>query len=384
MNLTSKRVLQFMTVCAGACALSASAGAQWVADSFEEGTIGELIGLYKPVVIGSVAHAQWVSASGDASALVTTSGAYSGIRPMTTTTDKVLKLETLGQTLSRRVLDVAANPVPMPFDLTDVYVDTLIKFTPSEYVPSITDPLVKVAVYVNVNSNLVVYHKTDLGAGEITLHNVFDGIGIIDPTVWYRLTIQLGLPSSTPACKIFLNGQALSNANTLQDDMFTPGGPWFMNLSSGTSLSSVAFQGTGMVDELVVTDTLPDGIGSLYVYDQWLLAQVPPITQADMDAHPAWMNDYLLNVAHNSGSGIVIDSIVMTGNVATIVVAPSTVPVNFNDLHGVLKVKTSASLSTLEAATPVAYPITVLSGNGSASIAVTLPAGHTFIKAVVQ
>lgn len=377
MNLTSKRVLQFMTVCAGACALSASAATTWLADSYEEldgGATNKLIASYKGLEGSGGSIPAYTVVAGDASKIVGRVGTYSGTRPMSSVlTDLVLNLETEGQTLSRG-LDSAKN-----FTLGPVYVDTLIKFTPSEDAPVISDAAVKAAVFVNVISNLVIYHNNlDIAAKVSTETSVH-----INPDQWYRLTILLSAPSGQKAFKVYVDGTAITSA-LAYDDAGNHPGEWFASASTGEDISAIAFQGTGMVDELVVTDTTPAGIGSLSVYEQWLVTE--GITQEDMDNNPAWMNDYLLNVAHNSGSGIVIDSIEMAGNVATIVVTASTVPVDFNDLNGVLVVKTSDLLSTLDAATPASYPISFpnLPDTSSATVTVTLPPTHTFIKAVVQ
>lgn len=63
MNLTSKRVLQFLSVYTGACALSVSAQIYYLADNFEaEGdgytnaAIDSAAGLYKAHVWGTSSH----------------------------------------------------------------------------------------------------------------------------------------------------------------------------------------------------------------------------------------------------------------------------------------------------------------------------------------
>lgn len=264
MNLTSKRLLQFMTVCAGICALSATATTQYVADSFEAaaGTNGMLIAYYKGIVneFGNLTNQVWSSSgSGDASKLVTSDVArvaYTGIKPITNVTESlVLNLETEGQTLTR-VLD--GNATNDFVNGSQVYVDTLIKFTPSEDDPVITDGMVKAAVFVNVASNLVVFHGVDQSNPTNTATAV-----AINPAQWYRLTILLGKQPTYqfPAFEVLLNGTPVTSSAAYSDSSLVPvpGGVWFMSASADTFISAVAFQGTGQVDELVVSDEVDFG-----------------------------------------------------------------------------------------------------------------------------
>ena len=271
MNLTSKSMLQFMTVCAGACALTATA-TSWVSDTFEapEGTNQNLIAEYKKTVSGSnneTTNFLWQSVAGDASKLVPGAAAdsgYAGIHPITNAFQAlVLKLETEGQTLQRTV------GTPVDFSGSSVYVDTLIQFTPSEDTPAI-DSSVKVAVYVNVNSNLVVHHRwatedwSTLGA----TNSVF--AGIINPTNWHRLSIELKYQAALalPACRVYLDGQALTNQFSYSEAGVRGAGEWFINANANDDqfLSAIAFQGTGAVDELSVSDIVPDFGGSTGIY----------------------------------------------------------------------------------------------------------------------
>ena len=263
MNLTSKRMLQFMTVCAGACALSATA-TTYVSDSFEatDGSLDKPINQYKMVVSGGnneFTNRVWTSIADDASVLIASDAANIGFatttRPMTTNAQFVLKLDTNGQPLSRAITNTIDTVCS--FAATAVYVDTLIQFTPSEDTPTI-ETGTKVAIYVNVNSNLVVYHKAQGLSGYESTNSVFPALGLINPTNWYRLTIQMGTPDNGSSCKIWLDHQLLQNEMTFGDTSYDPGtGPWFMTASAGSTLGTVAFQGTGAVDELVVSTDVP-------------------------------------------------------------------------------------------------------------------------------
>jgi hypothetical protein len=252
-----------MTVCAGACALSATA-TTYVSDSFEatDGALNKPINQYKMVVTGGnneFSNRVWTSIADDASVLIASDAANTGFatttRPMATNMAFVLKLDTNGQPLTRAITN--STDTVCSFASVPVYVDTLIQFTPSEDVPTI-ETGTKVAIYVNVNSNLVVYHKTDMGYGDQVTNSVFTSLGLINPTNWYRLTIQVGQPTVGSACQIWLDHQLLANATTYGDTSYDAGtGPWFRTVAGGSTLSTVAFQGTGAVDELVVSTDVP-------------------------------------------------------------------------------------------------------------------------------
>jgi len=253
MNLTSKCMLHAIAGCALICASTANANSRtitWVEDSFEapDGAENQAIGQYKRVISGEqsqITNYVWVAQDGDASKLVATNVDYSGgVHPITNaTTALVLNLETEGQTLTR---NLATNN----FMNTPVYVDTLIKFTPSEDNPAISDAAIKAAVFVNAISNLVVYHGVADGNPTNT-----DVAFKIDPTQWYRLTILMGKFNNgvTPGFKIYVNGMGITNSAAYLDNG-SEIGDWFISASQDPTLSAVAFQGTGMVDELSVSD----------------------------------------------------------------------------------------------------------------------------------
>lgn len=271
MNLTSKRLLQFFAGCVGACAFTAAAGTQYLVDTFDESSV-----IYYtaggPTVAASnrmdIAHYKstlnsgdltfftnsWFAATGDASALtnVTPNILDLNKKPLAggTLGTYVLNLETEGQTLSRQLNEAVS------FLASDVYVDTLIRFTPSEDAPSIGAD-VKAAVFVNVNSNLVIHAGTVNGfnGGDGNPTNVEIVLAQpINPNQWYRLTIKLGPVSSYSGFQVFLDGSNLISSVGFTSEGSTPG-PWFFNASNDSSLNAVAFQGTGMIDELVVADT---------------------------------------------------------------------------------------------------------------------------------
>jgi len=278
MNLTSKRMLIGLAACVSACALTASAAQTWVSDSFEVadgGADSMPISTYKAEPYGQSDYGTnywWKSMDGDASKIVqTVSSEYFGIRPITNdgvTTSLHLNLETEGTTLIRYLKFGTADgegkkdPVPVNFSAdANLYVDTLIKFTPSEDDPEINDNTVKIAVFVNANSNLVVYHKTYVGEGLTpTITNTVFGNIDINPDVWRRLTIQMGVPAGLDesSCQVFLDGIVLSHANGYTEAGVADG-TWFIwaNNSTESAIEQVSFQGTGAIDEFVVADSAP-------------------------------------------------------------------------------------------------------------------------------
>lgn len=213
----------------------------------------------------------WESTSGEDASIITNiaNSAYAlDSRPITgSTTAQILQLNTEGQTLSRYVSLVETNattgqmgPTSVSFGAAPVYVDTLIQFTPSEDAPSI-ETGVKIAVWVDVNSNLVVKHKFTDGQVFFTTNSIFTALGTITPDSWHRLTIKLSKPSvwggGLTAFELWLDGNPLSHANGAVDTDTYTGGTWYFPLNNDPNLTQVSFQGTGAVDELVVTDISP-------------------------------------------------------------------------------------------------------------------------------
>ena len=282
MNLTSKRMLQFLSVCAGAFALTASAQTIWVSDNFEaEGAgltnaaIGDAAGMYKANVWGTMSqwtNLTWGAGAGDASTIQAFEGSYTAnSRPITEANAKAqaLKLETEGQTLTRYIAFEATpdpdddsgrtQPTTIPVSAVSgpVYVDTLMKFTPSEDDPEVTDAAVKLALFVNANSNLVLRHSYYLGGNYYPTNSIFEG-NLINPEQWYRLTIKMQYHSNYGAIQawVWLDGTPLAHYNGETEQGGAHNGPVFYTLNDSQNLSQVSFQGTGYVDDLVVPDTI--------------------------------------------------------------------------------------------------------------------------------
>lgn len=269
MNLTLKQLFKYGVVCLSACALSATA-LDTVSDSFEAGTpaLGETlgsdglpIGEYKMVVSGGqdeITNLFWYAAAGDASTIVSNDAAYADIvgdGPITNdTAELILNLETEGNTLSRTAgVSVATNPG---------YIDTLIQFTPSEDEPTIDTSDVKVALYVNAMSNLVVVHSmfVDPSTGDYTVIETNSVIAAIDPDAWYRLSMKVVTDAGETFTQIYLDGVLITHPNAFELDPGTSnGGSDFRSIEAGVpTINLISFQGTGLLDELVVSDEMPN------------------------------------------------------------------------------------------------------------------------------
>ncbi|MDA3926353.1 MAG: hypothetical protein PF904_16815 [Kiritimatiellae bacterium] len=262
MNLTLKQLFKFGAVCVSACALSSSATG-FFSDSFEapEGTNGNSIALYKIAVSGTQSentNFQWFAASGDASAIAITNAAYADIQgdgPITgEVSELILDLETEGNTLSRTVGVSLA---------TSVYVDTLIQFTPSEDDPDLSGSTdIKIALFVNAQSNLVVRHMYVDAVPPVVTHvtnTVIELAEDINPDKWYRLSMELKQFNGVYGTKIYIDGTAITHPFALAEGESSPtlGGSYFFNIVQANSMELISFQGTGALDELVVSDEAP-------------------------------------------------------------------------------------------------------------------------------
>ncbi|MDX9868835.1 MAG: hypothetical protein RBT78_13020 [Kiritimatiellia bacterium] len=343
MNLTSKRMM-VAAACAGLCALASVtlAGAPtawWVADSFEtsEGGAADLpISQYKDTITVEGAtettNFLWVADGLDASKIIATNSTYSGTRPGTNSApaEYVLDLATEGSTLTRHVIGDDGVSTGKAFTVAaPVYVDTLIQFRPSEDTPTIGED-VKVAVYVNINSNLVVYHATET----VKTNSVFDTIAI-NPEQWYRLTIQMtGYDEFTPACKVYLDGENLTHANAI-DNVF------FLTAATGGTLNAVAFQGTGLVDDLAVAN----------------------------DADFGGTSAILLTLAYDAGLGSVLTNGAAVGNGGT-VESGTLLTINAAEWHRLLSV-TGDGDAAYVGETGLSSCTGIVSATASANVAVT-------------
>lgn len=211
--------------------------------------------------------------------------------PLTTvdaTHTQVLQLNTEGETIVRAVSDT---------DTTDVmtYVDTMVYLVPSDDTPEIDDTSVQAAVYLNAESNIVVFCGSEAVLGVDATNRFVATDQQILPETWYRLTITMDYATDGDAVdqaffKVEIDGDALTSdlgyltVPTTGLPAQAAGGMWFRaaNVTSADNnlMNSVSLKGTGMIDDFVVTTQTPDFIGG--EEEQFASDGVTPI---------GWVND---------------------------------------------------------------------------------------------
>ncbi len=212
---------------------------------------------------------------------------------------KVLRLNTEGATLSAN-LDTG-NAQNDYTGSKKLYVDTMVNMVISEDAPSFTGATdVKVAVFANATSNIVIRHGKyvqvwDDENGWTPTHAVTNTATsvVIDPAKWYRMTITMReLSEGGSEYSLFslaLDGETVTNANARVDNT------WFdaaVSASDIKELSSVAFQGTGFIDDLVVTASdpfAPTGPITVYVIEEYVDGVGPTYIEIDENG---WSKGY--------------------------------------------------------------------------------------------
>ena len=118
------------------------------------------------------------------------------------------------------------------FAAQNIYVDTMVNFVVSEDDPSFADmDDVKIAVFANATSNLVIRHGVHVYVDEeigwdVVPTNTVTEINI-DPEDWYRLTVTLktisfGDPVYYPraVCQVQVNGTTVQHPNAYESSWF--------------------------------------------------------------------------------------------------------------------------------------------------------------------
>lgn len=198
---------------------------------------------------GAVTGAVWLASENDASKLVGADavnvGYAAGPRPMYgAAIDRVLELDTGVGSLTRRISDNGLDCCDGP-----VYIDMLTQFVPFEEPPVITDSSTKFAVYLNTQSNLVVYHGDTAATASVTDVT-------LDPASWYRLSIRADVMFSVPCGRVYIDGSLVTSSAAYFPDGTGPGpgGFLFPLASEETSIQAVSFAGNGRIDEFRVFD----------------------------------------------------------------------------------------------------------------------------------
>lgn len=253
----------------------------WATGSYDTGwtltpTNGmALTGFRRQLEIGNVTIAPWSSSGNSDQSIITNAavdfsaaaaratGANTSV-PGTnglvgaSTSQQYVVLDTQGDTVSRSFTSTTLSDTPL-------YVDTMIQFTASEDFTSTGLTGAKLALWVNKNTteqfaagDLIVYAQVvnmqtyETETGNYVIANS------IDPEKWYRLTIEMKALYGMSMFCVRLDGVLLTNPDAI-DIEDGNGNCWFYVLGdAGTySVSEVAFQGTGAIDNLVVSDYEP-------------------------------------------------------------------------------------------------------------------------------
>jgi hypothetical protein len=157
---------------------------------------------------------------------------YTAARPMTgVTSNKVLKLDTEG--------GVWTNTIGQSFATTPIFADMLVKFVPSEELPTLTDGKLAIAIKLALDGTNYLNVANNTGSG-------FDWAvtaQAISTSAWYRVTVKMFYDEGLEAAQsqVFVNGNAVGGALTI----------------NSAYLNSIGFQGTGFIDEVVVRTDSP-------------------------------------------------------------------------------------------------------------------------------
>ena len=206
-----------------------------------------------------------------------------------------LSLDTGGGELLRTLAFDNGTPTTVPVeDNAPVYIDTLVQFTatdPSTEVEIANDAKLAIWMVGDSESGYVLKVKAGdydgnmtLSSAEFTLTNNVAGFSVA-PNTWYRLTVKsvkdamnqdlTGGVLYMPCFEIYLDGEPLQSVDgatltglsTLGAGMVQScsqafsDGKLFASLQAGTAtttLASVGFQGSGALDDFVVTADLPN------------------------------------------------------------------------------------------------------------------------------
>ena len=152
-----------------------------------------------------------------------------------------------------------SSPSFTQVDLGDggLYIDTLIKFEQCRDEADISDDAGKLAVWLNSTSNLVITAGKYSGETFGTNDYVAAGLGEVqcgafNPDAWYRLTVKAANSNGKVLFNVYIDGQLVTAFD---------GGPitFFPSLQpSSLTLSALAFQGEGAVDDISFTEELPN------------------------------------------------------------------------------------------------------------------------------
>lgn len=286
MNIT-KRMLRF-----GVAALTLAIGSQALAalplvESFEGRENGSL----------ATNLPSWSTEDNNLSVVTTMEYDYTATsRPLTNsvTPTNVLQLVEGGQ-LS------LTNGAPDSFFDTPVYVDAMVRFVLGDGNPEdvITPADTKIAIFANSSSNLVIRHGFFSGDSENLVfgatNSVVDAVALlgapIDPAFWYRLTVKLSSDENGATwAHVMVNSNVVTHVNATAGLLFLSA----IDADSSPYLTAVSFQGSGFIDDVVVTRDVPTfgGTASAFSYVIEESTNGVFVAYIPVTAPSAWSKEY--------------------------------------------------------------------------------------------
>lgn len=227
---------------------------------------------------------------------------YMGTRPMTgVTSNKLVKLDTEGGVWTNKI-----GVSGQSFETTPVYCDMLVKFVPSEELPTLTEGKLALAIKAGAGGTNFLNIAHQNGPAIEWVQTARD----ISTSAWYRVTVKMywDVDLESTYGLTFINGTAVGSA---------------LRLDGNTTLNSIGFQGTGYIDEVVVRDDSPfvvqfAGSGAVITdtnaYDTWLTTHSLTRETVQLNQY----NAFLFGVAPDPVLGspnLKVSSITVGGNV---------------------------------------------------------------------
>jgi hypothetical protein len=232
--------------------------------------------------------------------------AYAGTTPLTgTANERVLKLDTEGA--------IWTNQVNASFESNPLYTDMLVKFVPSEDLPTFVPAdggKFAIAIKANAGGTNVLNLANNNGSSFSWSETAQE----ISTSLWYRVTVKFYVEGESTLSQVYVNGSAV-------------GSPLLMN--ADINYTSIGFQGTGYIDEVVIRDDDPfaaggailtlqfaTGIGSVYV------GAVPKTSGQTVTSGQSLIiaaaNFYEIASVTGAGTSWVVGGINETGGVVTV------------------------------------------------------------------
>jgi hypothetical protein len=362
--------------------------------------------------------ANWSSTTDDQSMVTNMTYSYGGTLPSWPSgTAKILKLNTQGAILTNNLVSTSAT--------NGIYMDTMVQFVPSDTTPATCTTgdtyNVKLAIFANASSNLVVYHGYDKGSSALGSNGLTVLPNVMDAAQWYRLTVRYKFHTdgnnSAAMFQVKVDGVLITNSAAYADGWETyldthtgawppsldPNGTWFLASESANrqNVTAVAFQGTGYIDDLLVSTSdpfagyinYPSALTAYPNYTSWLQTYGLPLNGSgytpDGTLNGSAFNSnlvepYLLNVNPGDTTIFNIASVSYTGTAVDV-----TVQLKTNGgghaaaLYGTLKLKSDVdvggSFTTVDG-TAGSLP----GGTKMFTVPVEIAESNLFYKAIVE